>query len=402
MIPVVMMESIINGTLEGMIYNQELPGELKNNSLLASYSFHECNTSQDAMQVCDMSRIGHGIIIPIIAGIGMFLNVLNLIVLCNGKLSESTYTYLTGLAVADFGTLAVFFVNGIGRGFYPEVYEWRIFEAYVYFPCGLITTTAGVLLTVMVSVERIIFIYRPIKAKLVCRTTIARKLCTAVWLFSIFANMPRFFVFALDERRGDLGYSEFGKSVHYNVLSWFYFIAISCGCGIALIILNAFLMHGIHRTNLRKRHLVSNMAHTVNQQKQDELRLTRTLISVVTIYLIGEIPSALLSRSLVVALIGHGNDKIVKTMGFKIASLVATILVVLQLSLNFVVYCVFNRRFWALFKQQFCSSCLCFKDDSPSHSPQHDQATNGHCHLLDPDNNSTEIPLVAVGKPVQQ
>ena len=80
------------------------------------------------------------------------------------------------------------------------------------------------------------------------------------------------------------------------------------------------------------------------QREQDEARLTRTLIVLVCVFILGETPSAFTSRSMVVALLG-GDQSILQSGGYRVAVLVSTLLVVAQHSINFVVYCVFNRRF---------------------------------------------------------
>ena len=300
-------------------------------------------------------QLVHGTVIPIIAGVGIILNCLNLIVLSNGKLNESSYTYLTGLAFADGGMLLLFFVNGIGRGNFPNSSRWRIFEAYLYFPCGFVTTTAGILLTVTVSAERYVFIYRPMRARAWCNRRTARLVTGAIWAFCVAVNLPRFFVFEVNTELGRLEYSDFGRSMPYKYASWFHLLFVSCGCGLALVVLNVLLIRGLHRTKNRRQALQG--ARRTDQQRSDDHRLTRTLISIVFLFLIGEIPSALTSRALVVGL--SGDPCVVETKGFKIMSLISTILIVLQLSLNFVLYCVLNRRFWAVFNEQLCPCSRC-------------------------------------------
>ncbi|KAK2152281.1 hypothetical protein LSH36_335g02018 [Paralvinella palmiformis] len=316
-----------------------------------------------------MFQLVHGMVIPIIASVGILLNILNLIVLSNGRLKESSYTYLTGLAFADGAMLLLFFINGIGRGNFPKSSGWRFFEAYLYFPCGFATTTAGLLLTVIVSMERYIFIYKPMRARTWCTRRTARILTGLVWAFCVAVNLPRFFVFEVNTELGKLEYSEFGRSMMYIYMSWFHLLFMSCGCGLALIVLNILLIRGLHRTQNRRQALG---ARRTEHQRADDHRLTRTLISIVFLFLMGELPSALTSRALVVGL--SGDPCVVETKAFKIMSLVSTILIVLQLSLNFVVYCVLNRRFWAVFKEQLCPCSRC----RGGHHQDHPFINNNH------------------------
>ena len=312
-----------------------------------------CTLMDNTEELDGIFQVMHGIIIPIIAGVGIIFNILNLIVLSNGKLNESSYTYLTGMAASDFSMLLFFMINGIGRGNFPDNSDWRIFEAYVYFPCGFVMSSAAAVLTVVVSLERFVFIYKPMRARAWCNRLIARRVTAVLWILCVAFNVPRFLVFKLNVVEGKLDYSEFGKSSSYKYLSWFQMLFLSCGSGLALIILNILLIRGIREKNNRRVALGARS----NTHQKDEVRLTRTLISIVFIFIMGEIPSALSSRAIVVGL--SGDPCIVNTKAFKITSLVSTLLNVLALSLNFVVYCVLNRRFWAVFKEQLCPCSRC-------------------------------------------
>jgi hypothetical protein len=314
------------------------------------------NLSSEAVPLHDeqmeyMEKVGHGIVVPAICFIGMGLNIFNFIVLFSPKLPESSYSYLAGLAIADFLSLFLFGINGIGRGYHKGDYGWSVFEAFVYFPCGLITTNASVLLTLTVSIERFIFLYKPLQAKRWCNRSRARIIMAALWAVCVVVNIPRFFVFKIDET--GLGYTVFGKSTPYNVLSWVYFFVVSVATALMLIVFNILLIRGIHVTNARRRTMSVHSAMS-QHQRQEENRLTRTLISVIFLFLVGEIPSAMLSRSVVVGILGQGSREILQTHWYRSAVLVATILVVLQHASNFIIYCVCNKRFWAAFKHKFC------------------------------------------------
>ena len=293
-----------------------------------------------------LRTIGQGIIIPSICLIGMCLNMLNVSVLLSGKFPQSTYTYLANLAVADFLSLLLFGVNGIGRGHYHGVVGWRIFEVYVYFPCGMISTTASILLTVTVTVERFIFIYKPTSSKKLCQQRLARRVSLLLWIFCLIYNVPRFFVFQV--QNGELSYTAFSASTAYIFFSWFFFITVSLGASLVLIVFNILLLRGLRRLNERRR----TMTH--QHHRTEEQRLTRTLISVIFVFVLGELPSAVLSRTAVVAILGHGSKAVLASLEYQIAAFIATVLVVSQHSLNFVIYCVFNTRFLAVFKAQAC------------------------------------------------
>ena len=285
--------------------------------------------------------------------VGMVLNVITILVLMSKRLKESSYTYLTSLAVADFLSLLLFGINSIGRGHFPHVFTWEMFETFVYFPMALITTNASVFMIVSVTIERFVFLYRPMKAKWWCTQCKARRLVTVLWIVSVIMNIPRFFVFKVTAD-GKLGYTTFGKSTVYTAISWIYFLVFALGCGLILIVFNILLIRGIHATNEKRRQLQCSQSN--EQEKSEENRLTRTLISVIFLYLVGELPSNIFSRLVFSAILGEGNQDVMKNLWYEFCLCIATIFVVLQHSLNFVFYCVFNKRFYNILKKrcQFC------------------------------------------------
>lgn len=300
--------------------------------------------------LCAAERIGYALAIPTIACVGILLNVFNLIVLSTNRFPESSYSYLAALAVADLLSLCFFAVNGIGRGCYPDSYAWRTFEVYVYFPLGHSTTTASILLTVTVTVERYAFIYHPMQSKTWCSQMVARRVVAVVAAVSFAINIPRFFVMTVDAN-GHLEFTDFSRSQFYVYLSWVYFSLISLAPSLSLIVFNTLLIIGIRRTGRKRKSLFGT--RNGNSRSQEEATLTRTLIIVVCVFIAGELPSSFTSRSLVVALISGGDQSILTRTGYRIAVLVSTILVVMQHSLNFVVYCVFNRRFCSVLRLHY-------------------------------------------------
>lgn len=319
--------------------------------------------------LCAAEIAGYGIVVTTIAFVGVFLNTFNLIVLSTKRFPESSYTYLAGLAVADSLSLFFFAVNGIGRGFYPNHLAWRAFEVYVYFPCCTTTTTASILLTVTVTIERYAFIYHPLAAKTWCHQKTARKVVFVVWAVSVVINIPRFFVHAVGDQ-GELKFTSFGNSQSFAYLSWIYIFLLSLTTALILVVFNILLIIGVRRTNAKRRALCAGGGGDVSgaygaRQHREETTLTRTLIIVVCVFIAGELPSSFTSRSLFLALIGRSDKSLLLTTGYRVAVLISTILVVVQHSMNFVVYCVFNRRFCDVLRRHYipviffcrCSSC---------------------------------------------
>ena len=156
-----------------------------------------------------------------------------------------------------------------------------------------------------------------------------------------------------------------GRSVFYSWLSWFYLFGVSVFSSICLLLVNILLVLGVRRLQLRRLRQ-SDLSHVTSaldklqlltaaeRRRRNELNLTRTVVAVIVVFIVGELPSSFTSRAMIGALLGHRwrrrdvsqvEQEIFSSTGYRIAVLVSTILVVTQHSVNFIVYCVFNRRF---------------------------------------------------------
>lgn len=357
------VDAFVNSTL--VVCSWQSPPELRLRTGGYNGTADHCLVSA----VCAAERAGYAVAIPAVCCVGILLNVVNLTILLTNRFPESSYSYLSALAVADLLSLLCFGVNGVGRGFYDGHRGWRAFEVYAYFPLGSSSTTASVFLTVTVTVERYAFIYHPLRSKAWCNRAVARRVVAAVALGSVAVNIPRFFAMRVGGS-GQLEFTRFGLSAYYSSIVWIYFSVISVGSCVCLVVFNTLLIIGIHRTHRKRRALVGGgggSAASANNKSRDEMTLTRTLIIVVCVFMVGELPSSFTSRSFFVALVGRKDHELLFAPGYRVAVLVSTGLVVAQHSLNFVVYCVFNRRFCAVVRHRLASMIFC---NRPALSPQ--------------------------------
>jgi hypothetical protein len=128
-----------------------------------------------------LSRIKYVIVI-----IGVLLNCLNLIVLLNSKLNESPYTYLTSLALFDFTALFIYIVEKIRRLIMTQNSNF-IFK-YLVLPAINICSSCSIYITLALTIERFIFVHYPLKSKVICSRSIARRICCYIFIFSIVRN----------------------------------------------------------------------------------------------------------------------------------------------------------------------------------------------------------------------
>ena len=288
-----------------------------------------------------------GGIIPVICILGIAGNILNLVVLANRKLQDSPYVYLRALAVSDLLTLLLKFFNSLSRAFFSHIYGWKVFEAQVYFPVAFASSTTSILLTLALTVERFIYVYYPIRAKSLCEPQIARIMVAVISLFSALWSIPRFFAYSPNPDKY-FALTEFGHSLFFKIYVWVHIVAITFATCIAILIFNILLIRGVHKSNSRRRSMVFQNSSQIKRMR-DADRLTITLIAVFSVFIISELPSAFVSRSMVAAIFGRMN---LTQFSYQITMLTCSILVVLQHSTNFIFYCLFNKRFWLVFRQK--------------------------------------------------
>ena len=139
--------------------------------------------------------VAFDIIPPLIVAIGTIGNILSLCVLSRRKFKNlSVSVYLRGLAIADFFTLLVSnsFVNLLEkttRNDTRSLQDWacKIF-AWLHSSLPWISSW----LVVCISVERVIVVYIPHKAKKLCTTTKAYMVTTFVYFFFLLGHIHAF------------------------------------------------------------------------------------------------------------------------------------------------------------------------------------------------------------------
>ena len=289
---------------------------------------------------------------PIICVFGMLCNIINLMVLTQNQLPESPYTHLTGLACTDFSALMLSFIYMMFSKD-STAHGWKIYDAYIFIGSVNICTTSSVWITVLLTIERFLFVRHPLWAKDTCdRASAKMKILIVIVTASIF-NIPRFMTFQPVEKNGKffLGSTDFRGTNIFFIFNWMYSIFIHFVPLFILSCANLYLVYAVHQAGQQREKLhIRNNREAAWQREQR--RLTITLISIVFLFIVCIIPSAFSDKPIAFALFGGGKTEkqFVSSSFYFSLQYIANFLVWCNLSLNFILYCAFNEKFRRVMK----------------------------------------------------
>ena len=140
---------------------------------------------------------------PVICVLGIALNIVNLLVLTERSLKESPYIYLRALAFTDLSALLMtsFFLaltsppaasgfitsDGTPKGDFGVFYG-----AYFFLPLNSICNNSSTWIVVTLTVERFLFVKRPLWARDACTPSGAKLKTAGVMVGVGLVNIPRF------------------------------------------------------------------------------------------------------------------------------------------------------------------------------------------------------------------
>lgn len=355
-----------------------------------NYSIEQANSSANCTSLhkisSDISKAMFiiTIITLIITIIGILLNVLNAIVLLfkKSKLNESPYTYLTSLAFSDIAILANHLLNYFIRitNLFTKEFMYY-FTLYYLIPFTNVALNCSMYFTLAVTVERFIFVHSPFKAVLICRRSIARKVCLIIFLFTLIKNAYLPFTYE-KSKCFDYGFEQ-KKSKTLDLFEFLINMAIPY---VIIFIINISLMCSLNRTHSYLTNTTKTTANTHRESKSTKLsirlsrsffkrkttnennveheneefyrhcyndkearnqkKLTISLISILCLLLVCHLPSFLLEETLIDKIFGDYKESYVAFKIQIIGNKISHLLTYINCSANFIIYCVSNKKFY--------------------------------------------------------
>lgn len=336
-----------------------------------------------------MRMLFKDILMHICITLGVLGNILTLIILLQKKMRHtSTSQYLTFLTVFDliyiiscfFNNLEIMYSNNI------LIEQIRPYINLIFYPLGDFSANTSAYLILVFTIERFIAVAYPLNSRFWCRPSRARKIILITVIFTFMLTFPTLlenkiaFIYdpSTNQTRPELVDSGFYPNFDFYKLIYFWLIAIMVQFIplTLLIILNGFLMKYIHgsmkskQINLSKSfkasssdkpsvelrvHRKSNLPvqnTDKNAPQSDQNKVTILLIATVLLFLICQVPSALLL--IYEAIFPLDNDVSYVTKDIRLGlNNIANGLTAINASVNFILYSCFSDKFRQTFRALF-------------------------------------------------
>ena len=326
------------------------------------------NNSSNFTNETNVTSLGCGqlydfIVMGVLAGalclLGCAGNVLSMICLSKDKSKTATPFLLVSLEVADTLFLLAVFCLRVFTSFvvyhqwFPEeiVLLCMYLAVYVY-PVSLIAETASIWITVLVTVNRYVSVCRPYEVSSWCTVQQAKRQVIIIWILSIALHFVRFF----EQRvvrgaRNSVEVTSMGNHDVYKILygSILYCIVMFLVPLVTLIILNYRLIKGLQQTKRRRAQLLKSKGATSSKSEED---ITLTLIVVVLVFVVTQMPA--LFTQILRATLARPAQKC--PYFYFYCERLSDFLVVVNSSVNFIIYCFCSRKFRKILEGLICMS----------------------------------------------
>ncbi|XP_063867233.1 FMRFamide receptor-like isoform X2 [Scylla paramamosain] len=301
-----------------------------------------------------MRFVVYGVLLTSVGLLGLAGNFISITILSRPKMQSSINCCLIGLTSFDMivttTSILMFGLPEICE--YTQTMEWYSQGIYqlitpIIFPLALIAQTGSVYLTVTVTLERYIAVCRPLRARVLCTYGRAKIYVMSVAFLSILYNLPRFWevttkeCFTDDEKtlriviptqlRLNSFYIEF-------YIMWLYLFVMYLVPFLCLMIFNFFIYREVRAANHERQQL--------SRLQRKEIGLAVMLLVVVSVFFLCNVLAFIIN--------------ILELMAIVVEELTMTsnLLVTINSSVNFIIYCIFGQKFRKLLLQMFCSSLL--------------------------------------------
>lgn len=291
-------------------------------------------------------------------------NLLILYVLHKDTSHNSNTVLMQALAVYDLFFLTHTMLYTVLRSVYPTTGALKAYHdigPYIVafdLPFGWTAQTGTIWLTMLLAVDRYIAISRPFKAMVICTVVNARKAIIITTVIALLFNLPRFphyYLVAMYTNSNATFVAHIKTQLPYwntDVYHYLYHIALTMIFLfiiplISLSVVNMQLMRALRSARERRQSMGANSS----PRRHHNVTIILNVVLVISKFIMCETPD------LIAGVIG-AFESVAATEAFLIFSPIKEMMLVLNSTLNFYIYCIFNSRFRQTLAHE-CPCCRC-------------------------------------------
>ncbi|XP_068229096.1 FMRFamide receptor-like [Palaemon carinicauda] len=314
------------------------------------------------------------ILVPLVLVVGVLGNAITIVVLTRRQMRSSTNNYLTALAISDL--LYLVFIFSLSIRHHPGMNSPHHWIYWHYFRYALWLTDASsstsIWLTVTFTIERYIAVCHPIKGKVFCTESRAKRVIVTVFVlcFTLTASTPHEWVVkevvdpSTQRKTLNLGYSMLGSHTTYKkVFYWFTAVIFILLPLVLLAVFNSFLIHVVKQSLATRRTMTNHRVERDNHSQSQETKITIMLIAVVLLALFCQLPVA--AMLLYQSFYESEPNSIASNIELGLGN-IFNLLSAINAACNFVLYCAMSDKYRRTFLCTFCSRW--YRHPSPMHS----------------------------------
>ncbi|XP_063441179.1 FMRFamide receptor-like [Mytilus trossulus] len=322
------------------------------------------NLTSDTVGICDTSEsktfqfYAWGIVANIISAYGIIGNILSVIVLRHRIMQNSTSYYLISLAIYDTIVLlsmslflaipTIYLAKGDLEDYY---YAYMYMHPFCY-PVALFAQTGTIYTTMAFTIERYIAVCRPLEAANTCTLSRTKRVICLIFVSSLVYNLPRFLEYEtvqyIDSSSNttlpniqltQIGTNEIFRQVYFIYLNLFTMFLLPFTF---LAVLNIQLIRAVK--------VARNARIKMSTSASKEANLTVMLIAVIIVFLVCQLPS--IADNILWTIFEKGQLHC--SIHYIRFTTMSNLMVVVNSAINFILYCLFGKRFRKVFIKIFC------------------------------------------------
>lgn len=311
-----------------------------------------------------------GYSMPFLLVITIVANTLIVVVLSKKHMRSPTNLVLMAMALSDMFTLLIpapwlFYSYTLGNHYKPLYPVGACYAfCYMFEVIPALFHTASIWLTLALAVQRYIYICHAHLATTYITLPRVKKGIIWIYFLATLHQSTRFFdreisSMAVPWENGTamVCYEHMAPwvqaihiDVYFNLYFWFRVIFVHLIPCTALIVLNVLLFKALRAANKKRKKMFKDKPKSDCKNQRDKNCTTLMLIVVVTVFLLVEIPLA------VITLLHIITSTFIQVLDYNIASILilfTNFFIMVSYPINFAIYCGMSKQFRKTFKELF-------------------------------------------------